>query len=374
MEKMKKTSVCFDDVLLSPQYSTITSRKEIDMSTSLRNVKFNFRMPIVASPMDTITEDAMAYAMLKAGGLGVIHRYNSVKEQSAIAAHLSSMLINEGHWGTGTIAAAVGVTGDFIDRARSLYDAGVRILCIDVAHGHHILVKNAITEIRNNFGNTVHIMAGNVATLQAFDELATWGADSIRVGIGGGSICSTRIQTGHGVPTLQSIIDCSVSKYAGTVQIIADGGIKTSGDIVKALAAGADFVMLGSLLSGTEETPGEILEESQSPPYEYLAEQTATGYEYKGPSSPRKHKVYRGMASKEAQVSWRGYQSSEEGVSTTVECKGPVTHVLDSLVTGIRSGLSYSGARTIAELHSKAHFIRQSSSGATESNTHILLR
>ena len=193
-------------------------------------------------------------------------------------------------------------------------------------------------------------MAGNVATLDGFNRLADWGADSIRVGIGGGSICSTRIQTGHGIPTLQSVIDCGQTDRDAI--LIADGGIKNSGDIVKALAAGADAVMLGSLLAGTEETPSETFRDRDG----------------------RCFKAYRGMASAEAQKAWRGKASSLEGVSTTIPCKGPVKNVVEELLTGVRSGLSYSGARDIPELRSKARFILQSHAASVESSTHILRR
>ena len=193
-------------------------------------------------------------------------------------------------------------------------------------------------------------MAGNVATLEAFNDLADWGADSVRIGIGGGSICSTRIQTGHGVPTLQSVIDCS--KTDRNALLIADGGFKTSGDVVKALAAGADFVMLGSMLAATDESPGETFISADG----------------------KRYKVYRGMASKEAQMEWRGKTASLEGVSTTVPYKGSVELILSELEQGIRSGFSYTGARTLAELQSRAQFIKQSSAGQIESSTHILRR
>jgi IMP dehydrogenase len=189
-------------------------------------------------------------------------------------------------------------------------------------------------------------MAGNVATLEAFNDLADWGANSIRVGIGGGSICSTRIQTGHGMPTLHSIMECSLSDRDAA--LIADGGIRNSGDVVKALAAGADAVMLGSLLAGTSQTPGEEI---------YL--------------NGEKHKTYRGMASKDAQIDWRGHFASVEGVSSTVPMKGSVSNVLSEIERGLRSGMSYSGAKTLSELHSKSEFIIQTAAGAAESSTHI---
>ena len=192
-------------------------------------------------------------------------------------------------------------------------------------------------------------MAGNVATLEAFNDLADWGANSIRVGIGGGSICSTRINTGHGIPTYQSIHDCSYSNR--DAKIIADGGIKNSGDIVKALAAGADFVMLGSMLAGTDESPGEIFT-----------------------SGNKKYKVYRGMASRSAQMDWRGKSSSPEGVSTTIPYKGSVVNILQDVAGNIKSGFSYSGVRDLRELQSKATFLQQTPAGQYESSTHILRR
>jgi IMP dehydrogenase len=332
-------ALSFDDVLLIPQYSEIASRSEIDTHQALVNVG-DFSLPIISSPMDTITESSMAISMHEEGGLGIIHRYNSMEEQADLVYDASM----EGMYNVG---AAIGISEGFIDRACAVYDAGARILCIDVAHGHHVRVRYALNVLRQTFGSSVHLMAGNIATLAGFDALADWGADSIRVGIGGGSICSTRLQTGHGIPTFQSILDCSRS--AKNVSLIADGGIRTSGDIVKALAAGADFVMLGSLLAGTYETPGEILH-------------TKGG----------KKKVYRGMASKEAQTAWRGSVSSIEGVSHVVSYTGPVEDILSELAIGIRSGLSYAGARNMPEFQAKSQFLRQTNAGQVESLTHIL--
>lgn len=370
-----KNSVCFDDVLLVPKYSSVKSRREIDLSVKMKNVKWVPRLPIVSSPMDTVTESAMAIKMLKMGGLGVIHRYNSIKEQALVVSDVFEDLHNENNFATAGIAAAVGVSGDYLDRATALYDAGARILCVDIAHGHHILMKTALQELRDVFGDRVHLMAGNVATLEGFNDLADWGANSIRVGIGGGSICSTRIQTGHGMPTLQSIIECAHSDRDAL--LIADGGIRTSGDIVKCLAAGADLVMVGSLISGTDETPGDVYVEQASKNLDvsYTAivddDGTAKYVEY-NTDLGRRYKKYRGMASKEAQVEWRGYQSSDEGVATTVDYKGPVEPILQSLEKGIRSGLSYSGSTTIREFQASSSFIKQSYSGASESSTHIL--
>ena len=338
---MIQEAVTYSDVLLVPQYSDIKSRAEVKLTSNLSENEF--RLPIIASPMDTISEKNMAVAMADEGGLAIIHRYNTIKEQVNIVESSKASLVNP----DSPVAAAIGTSGDYLERACALYEAGVRILCVDVAHGHHILMKNALRELRATFGDKVHIMAGNIATLEGYNDLVDWGADSVRCNIGGGSICSTRIQTGHGVPGLHTIIDCARSDR--NAPIIADGGIRNSGDIVKALAAGADFVMLGSLLSGTDETPGDIINTREG-----------------------KFKAYRGMASKDAQVEWRGRTASLEGIATTVPCKGPVADILLELDRGIRSGLSYSGARTITELQAKARFIRQTSSGQTESGTHIL--
>ncbi len=334
-----KPSLSYNDVLLVPKYSDIVSRKEVDVSSPL-DAHRSLELPVISSPMDTITESSMANAMANAGGLGVLHRYNSIEMQAQQAYEVRNK---------DKLAAAIGITGDYLERAQALYEMGVRIFCLDVAHGHHILMKKALQNLKSLYGDA-HIMAGNIATQAGFEDLASWGADSIRCNIGGGSICSTRIQTGHGVPGLQTIFDCFSANVKRDVKIIADGGIRSSGDIVKALAAGADFVMVGSLLAGTIETPGNII-------------YTADG---------KKRKIYRGMASKEAQHQWRGRHSSDEGISTTVAAKGSVSDILTQLENGLRSGLSYSGARTLTELQVNAEFIVQTSSGQVESGTHIL--
>jgi len=333
---MNKEALTYDDVLLVPQYSNIRSRTEVSIASRLGSQEF--RLPIISSPMDTVTTSPMAAAMDSCGGLGIIHRYNSIEVQCQ---HIESLSADA------SVGAAIGTSGDYLDRATALYDTGTRILCIDIAHGHHVLMKETLHELRGVFGAAIHIMAGNVATLEGYNDLVDWGADSVRCNIGGGSICSTRVQTGHGVPGLQTIINCARSNRK--VPIIADGGIRNSGDIVKALAAGADFVMLGSLLSGADETPGDIIS-------------TRAG----------KFKSYRGMASRDAQIAWRGKTASLEGIATTVPCKGPVGVILADLERGIRSGFSYSAARNLRELQSKARFIQQTSSGQIESSTHIL--
>lgn len=333
----------FDDFLLVPQYSDIRSRKEIDISTKLNNLKFN--IPIISSPMTTVTETAMSLEISNLGGFGIIHRYCSIKHQ----VHLLNEIKRKNK--NAFVGAAVGTVDDFKERVVELIKNGINLICIDVAHGHHILVKEAIEWIKNNYN--IHVMAGNVASGEGYRDLSFWGADSIRIGVGGGSICSTRIQTGHGVPTLSSIFESFKFKkeYNLNSGIIADGGIKNSGDIVKALAAGADMVMLGSLLAGTDESPSELFD-----------------------INGEKFKMYSGMASKESQESWRGYSTSIEGVSSKTKYVGSLEKVINEFIANIKSGLSYSGVRNILELQENAIWSLQSNNSLNESKPHILNR
>jgi len=349
-----KQALSYDDVLVVPQHSDIKSRQEIDIGITL-GVEYDLALPIFSSPMDTVTWVDMAIAIEHAGGLGILHRYCTIEEQVDAYKQCSKSNAYPG--------CAIGATGDYKERVRALRSEGCLLFCVDVAHGHHTNVAEVIQFLTSI---DVYIMAGNVATAEGYWFLANAGVDIVRVGIGGGSICSTRIQTGHGMPTLQSLLDIKSSRTTinhwndpepfetrlkpGPV-IIADGGIKTSGDIVKAFAAGADLVMLGSLLAGTDEAPGHKIETGQGV-----------------------MKEYRGMASADAQNAWRGYVGSEEGVAALVPYKGSVGNILKSLAKGIRSGLSYSGARTISEFQKKAQLIQQTSAGQFESSTHIYAR
>ena len=333
----------FDDILLVPQKSDIESRREVSTSSDILGQTFT--LPIISSPMDTVTEDEMCIALHESGGLGIIHRYNTIRDQVNLLRR-----VTESTDSAVLAGAAIGVSNDYEARAEALVSAGAFLLCIDVAHGHHTNVERAVKTLKDKFGDKVSIMAGNVATAEAFADLQDWGSDVIRVGVGGGSICSTRIQTAHGVPTFHSVLDCQ--RVVGAAKLVADGGIKNAGDAVKCFAAGADFVMLGSMLSGTKETPGPVF----------------------GDNTGSRYKSYRGMASKEAQVDWRGTTSSLEGISTKVPFRGSVMGVLEDLHQNIRSGLSYSGCRSLTDFRNKVKMIRQTSSGMAESRTHILSR
>jgi IMP dehydrogenase len=329
----------FDDVLIVPAKSDVRSRRDPSLQTRLTK-RTTVDIPIISANMDTVTEADMAIAMAQLGGLGILHRFISIDEQV-------TQIRKVRETGAKNISASIGVGDEFKARAKSLIDAGANILTIDIAHGHSIQMMETMRWLKDTHPE-VELIAGNMATPEAAQDLIEAGADAIKVGIGPGSMCTTRIITGCGVPQLTAIAMCSeVADHYG-VPVIADGGIKTSGDIVKALAAGASTVMLGSMLSGTIETPGEI---------------------------KNGRKQYRGMASKSAQVSWRGgvpEGMAPEGESTFVTVKGHVKDVILELTGGIRSGMSYINATQVSEIREKARFIEMSSNGASESRAHGL--
>ncbi len=359
---MQRT-LCFDDVLLVPQYSEIESRSNVNLcvtgldeaTASLTAIHPTLTCPIIGSPMDTVIGPTSAALLDELGGFGVLHRYCTVDEAVKAFLKVNELRVTPDRM-IPNVMVAVGATGDFLERAAALHAVGCQAFCIDVAHGHHSSVKSALTLMRNKFGNDVHIMTGNVATLEAFNDLADWGSSSIRVGVGGGSMCSTRIRTGHGIPTLQSVMDCGKSDK--DVYLIADGGIRNSGDAVKSLAAGADMLMLGSILAGHDESPGELVDEK------------GMTYKTKPHAGVPLFKKFRGMASKEAQMNWRGRVSVVEGESTMMGYKGSMRTTITEMLDGIRSGLSYSGARTIRELRGKARFVTVTPQGVQENKPH----
>ena len=337
-EYTNKEHLSFDDILLIPQISDISSRKDIDLGGVLGSglSATQFRIPVIAAPMDTVCEYQMAAAIRKAGGLGIIHRYMPIEDQ---VKQIKMVKANNAIAG-----GSVGARGSYIEDAIKLADAGAALILIDVANGHSEYAINATTHLRKIFGNSLHIMAGNVSTWEGYARLADAGADSIRVGIGGGSACTTRIVSGHGMPTLASVMDIRENFKAGeSPDIIADGGIRNSGDAAKALAAGAKMVMVGRLLAGTDESPGEVL---------------------------HNRKVFRGMASKEAQESGRGVVSGVKGIATSVKCVGPVVNIINDFRAGLSSALSYTGVDNLVDFHAEAVYNRVSSNSLQETKPH----
>lgn len=337
--KTRGRGLTFDDVLIAPAKSEVRSRRDPSLKSQLTK-KVSIETPIISANMDTVTEADMAIAMNQMGAVGILHRFASIPDQVQFVQKLKAS-------GATILSASIGVNGDYKERAQALIQAGVNIMTIDIAHGHSVAMMDVMKWLKDTYPQ-VEIIAGNIAMPEAARDLILAGADAIKVGIGPGSMCTTRIITGCGVPQLTAIALCSEVGQELGVPIIADGGVRTSGDIVKAFAAGASTVMLGSMLAGTIETPGEI---------------------------KNGRKQYRGMASKSAQVSWRGgvpEGMAPEGEQTLVSVKGHVKDVISELNGGIRSGMSYINANTIAEICDRARFMEMSSSGVFESRAHGL--
>ena len=343
MQINTKPQYSFDDVLLVPRHSDIASRSDVDLSTKLGGLDLS--LPILSANMDSVTEFEMAFAMGRAGGAGVMHRFAPLEDQESWVRQCGSC----------PTPAILSVGVDEKETMKILkttvdVDAlnyGLAAVCVDVAHGDHERVLNIVKKIRKKYSK-LDIIAGNVATKSGAFRLWQAGANIIKVGIGPGSVCSTRIVSGHGMPQLSAIIDISKCLSPLGASIIADGGIRYPGDIVKALAAGADAVMLGSLLAGTDEAPGERIMEH--------------GVAYK---------TYRGMASREVQREKRSERKPRvEGVSAKVPYRGPVADTLDNLEAGIRSGLSYSGARNLTELRANAEFVVCTGNTLKENHPH----
>lgn len=353
--KDNKPTLTYDDIQLCPAYSEIETRANIDLTTQL-TTNYKIQVPLIASPMDTVCESEMAIAMAKLGGVGIIHRFMTIEEQAAQVNRMALFVIQPGLfdmsvWGEDKsqrnvpISAAIGANGDYLERAQELVNNGANIILIDVAHGHHKFVKDGIANLKKNLPSHVDIIAGNIATLEAAEDLQNWGADALRVGVGGGSLCTTRIKTGFGVPNISSLEEVvSVAK----VPVIACGGIRNSGDIAKALAIGANSVILGSLLAGTKEAPGAMIEKANGSLY----------------------KRYRGAASLETKNAHGQKARNVEGESTVVPFKGKAKFIVDGLLDGLRSALSYAGAQNLQEFNPQ--YVRVTNAGIREATPHLL--
>ncbi|MGV3740358.1 MAG: guanosine monophosphate reductase [Gammaproteobacteria bacterium] len=335
---MSSRAITYDDVLLIPAYNHHESRRIVDTTVTDKLKKLTLSLPVMSSNMDTITESKMANFMHSKGGIGVMHRFLSIEDN-----------IKEFKACNGPVFISIGCTKQELERAEALRDAGADYFCVDVAHGHAKYVGKTLKSLRQILG-TRCIMAGNVATYAGADYLASCGADIIKAGIGGGSVCSTRIKTGFGIPMLTCIQDCTRSDRS----IVADGGLKTPGDIVKALAFGADFVMIGGMLAGTDPTPGAIITREDG----------------------TQIKRYRGMASREAQENFMGQMhewKTAEGVSADVPYRDCADMIIADIIGGLRSGLTYAGANTVSELQRKLNYVEITQAGRIESLPHKLM-
>ncbi|QSW99977.1 guanosine monophosphate reductase [Haloterrigena alkaliphila] len=335
-----RTGLSYGDVLLVPNRSPVDSRSDVDLSTNL-TPSIELETPLVSAAMDTVTEAELAIALSRAGGIGVLHRFLTPEEQAEQVAQVNDA--------GKRVAAAVGIDEDYVDRSAGLVDAGVDALVVDVAHGHMERTLEAVEILGEEFPET-DLVAGNVATPAGVEDLAAAGADCVKVGIGPGSHCTTRKVAGAGVPQLTAVDDCADAAEDLDVTICADGGIRTSGDAVKALMAGADTVMMGSLFAGTEEAPGAVVEVDGT-----------------------RYKRSRGMATTTAAEKRDDKEENvraDEGVEALTPYKGPIADVVAEFCAGIQSGLSYCGGHTIPEAREKAEFIRVEASAKEREGYH----
>ena len=395
-----KKYLTYDDVNIVPKYSEIKSRDDVDLSTRFTK-NTTMSMPIVASPMDTVTEYKMASEMLDHGGVGVIHRFQSIEKQAEQMKRVwrqwdswynigdqnkdrtdhtrifdewykgvrhwnspptksdyedlhellwfaTEAKKDEEYWGKRPLCAAVGATGDYFERAKELVINGCNVILIDVAHGHHNNVGEAIEKIKSKISN-VEVIAGNIATSDGARFLCGKGADAIRVGIGNGSLCETRIRTGVGLPQVSVLLDVHSVCDNYNVPIIADGGIRNVGDVAKGIGCGADSIMVGSLLSGTKESPGSIEKQGEWP-------------------NEKLFKKYRGSASRDS----KGSDKNVEGNHKVIPYKGKVNRILSDISDGIRSSCSYVGANNLEEYRSLVEFVEVTHAGQVEARPHLL--
>lgn len=361
--KILKEGYTFDDVLLVPAHSEVVP-VQVNLETQLTE-KIKLNIPVTSAAMDTVTEEEMARHMALNGGLGFLHKNMGIEAQAEMVKNVKATKIDEEYKDTAAVdadgrlivGAAVSVSDNTMERVEALVNAGVDIVTVDSAHGHSTGVIATVKKIHDTYPD-LDLVGGNVVTAQAAIELHYAGANVIKVGVGPGSICTTRVVAGVGVPQLTAVNDVYQVAKTYNLGVIADGGITLSGDIVKALAAGADCVMLGGLLAGTEETPGEILN-----------------------INGNKVKTYVGMGSLSAMQrgsSDRYFQGGEkelkklvpEGIEATVPYKGRMGDVLHQMMGGLRSGMGYVGCATIKELNKDARFVKISNAGLRESHPH----
>jgi IMP dehydrogenase len=337
----------FDDVLLVPKYSNVKSRAT-DINLELNIGKIKFKHPIIPANMKTVTDVNMSYAVVKSGGLAILHRFMPIEAQLELAKAFTQNIFSDLEDPVNHFAVSVGVKENDKEDIRNFYNVGVRIFCIDIAHGHSAACIEMVQWMKMACPNIL-LIAGNVATGKGARDLWASGADVVKAGVGPGSLCTTRIETGNGVPQLTCIMDVAEAKknYKSYLEqmgsdrqiyFIADGGIKNAGDCVKALCY-ADMVMAGNVFAGCEETPGEVFNLNGIP-----------------------HKQYTGSSTHKA--------NRIEGVAAFVPCKGKFIDILKKLTEGIESGCSYQGAHSLTELKADPQFVRITNAGLKESHPH----
>ncbi|WP_232685790.1 guanosine monophosphate reductase [Halobacterium zhouii] len=335
-----RTGLSYGDVLLVPQRSGVDSRSDVDLSTPLTG-DVELDNPLLSAPMDSVTESETAIALSAAGGLGTIHRFLDIDEQASEVAAVAEA--------GERVGAAVGINEDFLERTEAVVEAGADVVMVDVAHGHMESCLDAVDAIGSAFPD-VPLVTGNVATPEGVRDLYAAGADTVKVGIGPGSHCTTRKVAGAGVPQLTAVDDCSDAAEDLGIPVIADGGIRSSGDAAKALMAGADTVMMGSFFAGTDEAPGRVV--------------TVDGARYK---------ESRGMASTDANDDRTDKDieiSADEGVAGLSEYRGPLADAVSEFLAGVRSGVSYCGGHTIPEARENAEFVQVAASAAEREGAH----
>lgn len=391
-DKKFPLALTFDDILLVPGYADF-SRDDIDISTQLtRNIKL--KTPFVSSPMDTVTETRLATTLAELGGIGIIHRNLSVADQAEKVEKVKSKNL--------LVGAAIGVSTGYTERLDALVKAGVDVIVLDSAHGWTIKFKEALTFIKNAYPK-LDVIVGNIATYEGAEDLCKAGADGLRVGMGPGAICTTRVISGMGLPQVTAILETSRAAKKYGIPVIADGGIKYSGDMVKALALGASTIMMGSLFASCAESPGKVIALTKSfVPSRFKSifgkqSKTLTAIlqgAHKELSVPEHDlekveetyyfKEYRGMGSVAAMQHGAKIKSEDEfhgksykdktlvaeGVEGLVPIKGTVDDLLGQSIGGIKSGMYYVGVKDIPQLQEKAKFVQITQASLQESHPH----
>ena len=363
--KIIKEAYTFDDVLLVPAYSEVLPH-QVELKTKLTK-SITLNIPLISAAMDTVTESAMGIAMALEGGVGIIHKNLDIETQAGEVKKVKNHQVDLeqypnavfGKDGKLLAGAAIGVSADLVDRVTALYNAGVDIVTMDSAHGHSKGIIDALKKVKELFPD-LDVIAGNIVTAQAAQDLADAGADAVKIGVGPGAICTTRVVAGVGVPQLTAINDVFEQLKDQNIGIIADGGAKFSGDIAKAIAVGAHTVMMGRLLAGTDQAPGDIVLRDG-----------------------KKFKSYVGMGSMAAMQRGskdRYFQQDKsdkklvpEGIEAIVDYKGSVHQIIFQLLGGLRAGMGYCGAKNIDTLRHDARLVKISSAGLTESHPHDVM-